>query len=133
MPRARVSAITLDVSDLDRSVAFWGSLLGLKEVDRYQQYVWLDDVAPGVSLILQQVDDLHVSKNRMHFELASPDADTVIARVQQLGGARLTDVEDPVYALTVMTDPDGNEFCVSRRPSPAMAQSAGKKPAGAAE
>lgn len=114
---AQVSGITLDVSDLDRSVAFWCALLGFEERGRHEQYAWLKEVAPGVPLILQEVAEPHTGKNRMHFELVDADPTALIARVIELGGSHVTDVDDAAYSLTVMADPDGNEMCISREQS----------------
>lgn len=79
--------------------------------------MWLDEVAPGVTLILQRVAETKTIKNRVHLELVATDAEATISRVVELGGTRIDDLDETDYALTVMGDPDGNEFCISRRPS----------------
>ncbi len=120
-PIGVVRGITLDVADLDRAAAFWGAVLGLEVIDSYDTYVWLEDVAPGIRLILQRVPEAKSTKNRAHLDVSSPDPQALIERVEALGGSRISDVEDPAYSLTVMADPDGNEFCVTRRLSSALA------------
>lgn len=112
-----VRGITIDVTDLDRSATFWSRLLGITERERSDDYVWLDEVAPGVTLILQRVPELKFAKNRVHLEILAADPDATISRVEDLGGSRIGDLEVPQYAITVMGDPDGNEFCLNRRPS----------------
>lgn len=115
-----VRGITVDVSDLDRGSRFWGTLLGLEEVERYQEYLWMGEIAPGLPLILQETGDRKLGKNRVHFDL-SGDADGAVERLASALGATLVEeVENPAYALVVMADPDGNEFCISRRLSPAL-------------
>jgi catechol 2,3-dioxygenase-like lactoylglutathione lyase family enzyme len=114
--RRWVDAVTIDVSDLDSGTAFWGGLLGLGEVKRREQYAFLADFRPGVPLILQEVDDAKVAKNRMHFEVHSEDPPRTIAWVLENGGQQLEEHVTDWYSLVVMTDPDGNEFCVNNRP-----------------
>lgn len=117
---AVVRGVTLDVSDLARSERFWTAILDCEVADRYETYSWLDEIAPGVRLILQEVPEPKSAKNRAHLDLWSADPEALIVRVESLGGARIADVDDPAYSLTVMSDPDGNEFCISRRLSPAL-------------
>jgi predicted enzyme related to lactoylglutathione lyase len=112
-----VRGITIDVTDLDRSASFWSRLLGISERARDSDYVWFEEVAPGVTLILQRVPELKFAKNRVHLEILAADPEATISRVEKLGGSRISDLEIPQYAITVMGDPDGNEFCLNRRPS----------------
>lgn len=109
--------MTIDVSDLDRGAGFWGGLLDLAETHRYQEYVWLGEIAPGLELILQQTGDRKLTKNRVHFDIAGEPAAALEQRARDLGAVLVDEVDDPAYALVVMADPDGNEFCISRRPS----------------
>jgi catechol 2,3-dioxygenase-like lactoylglutathione lyase family enzyme len=109
--------VTIDVSDLDRGIAFWGGLLDLVETRRYQEYAWLGEVAPGVELILQQTADRKLNKNRVHFDIAGDPPAALEGRARELGAIVVDEVDNPAYALVVMADPDGNEFCISRRPS----------------
>jgi hypothetical protein len=53
-----------------------------------------------------QVPESKTAKNRLHFDLRAPGAmDDEVARLQRLGAG-----------LTVMADPEGNEFCVEPGP-----------------
>jgi catechol 2,3-dioxygenase-like lactoylglutathione lyase family enzyme len=117
---ARVRGITIDVTDLERSAIFWGSLLGVEVTGRYDTYLWLDEIAPGVRLILQQVAELKEAKNRVHLDVHPDAGKDLVALVESLGGTRLSNVGDPSYSLTVMADPDGNEFCVLHQLSGAL-------------
>lgn len=118
---ATVRAVTVDVSDLDRGVRFWGTLLGCSVSARMGGYVWFDEIAPGIRLVLQQVAETGASKNRVHLDLVPTDADATARLVEELGGHRVEDVDEAGYSLTVMADPDGNEFCLTRRLSDALA------------
>lgn len=113
--------ITVDVSDLDRGEAFWGSLLAVATRRRRKDYLWFEEIAPGVQLILQQVPERKVGKNRVHLDLGSPEPETLISTVEALGGSRVATVENDDYSLTVLADPDGNEFCILDRLSAGLA------------
>ena len=130
MATAHIRGVTIDVSDRDRAERFWGGLLGLTVARRIDQYSYFDDAFEGVRLILQEVPDPKVTKNRMHLDLSSDDPTALIEKVKSLGGGVISDVEDPSYSLTVACDPDGNEFCVSRRLSAGLAHDSGSKPPG---
>jgi hypothetical protein len=56
------------------------------------------------------VPEPKTAKNRMHFDLRAPDGDVAaeVDRLAALGATVLRRGED----LTVMQDPEGNEFCV---------------------
>ncbi|HLU31569.1 MAG TPA: VOC family protein [Acidimicrobiia bacterium] len=118
-----VRGITIDVADLARAKAFWTQLLGVATRSESESYVWLSEIAPGVRLVLQRVPDVKTSKNRVHLEIVAEDTEPVITRVEAMGGTRVRDLEAPEYALTVMSDPDGNEFCLNRRPSVGLVES----------
>ncbi len=117
---ARVRGITIDVADLERAAVFWSSLLGVDIEDRHDTYLWLGEISPGVRLILQQVPDSKRSKNRVHLDIQAEGETDLVAVVEALGGSRVGDVDDLHYSLTVVADPDGDEFCVIHRLSPAL-------------
>ena len=119
---ARIRGITIDVSDRERSERFWGEVLGLTVSRRLDEYSYFGGAPGGVRLILQEVDDRKVTKNRMHLDVTTDDPDALLALVLELGGKVVADVEHPSYELTVAADPDGNEFCISRRPSGPLAE-----------
>ncbi|MDX1689675.1 MAG: VOC family protein [Acidimicrobiia bacterium] len=117
----RLRGITIDVAERERSERFWGGLFGVAVSGRLDQYSYFDEVAPGVRLILQVVDDPKRTKNRLHLDLQPDDHDEAVRRILELGGSVVGEVDDPSYALTVAADPDGNEFCVARRLSGPLA------------
>jgi catechol 2,3-dioxygenase-like lactoylglutathione lyase family enzyme len=111
--------VTVDVTDLDRSTAFYATALGVHPLRREGAYQYLSEVAPGVKLILQQTADSKSSKNRVHLDLIGDDE--VVEAVVAAGGSRRWSVEESDYALTVVADPDDKEFCILTRPSPELA------------
>jgi hypothetical protein len=69
----------------------------------------------GPGMVFVPVPEGKSVKNRLHIDLAphtSQDRDAEIARLERLGAKRV-DVGQPVAASwTVLSDPEGNEFCV---------------------
>ena len=67
----------------------------------------------GANLWFQRVPEPRTVKNRLHFDLRAPDpvADEV-RRLTAIGATVARESED----ITVMRDPEGNEFCVERWP-----------------
>ncbi|MFV0126557.1 VOC family protein [Streptomyces sp. HMX112] len=107
--RMRIKDLVIDCEDPERLAAFWGALLGRPVTARMGPYVWLArDGGPGMGF--QRVAGPRAGKNRVHFDLASPDPAAERQRIEALGGRFL-----PQYAeggFLVMADPEGNEFCV---------------------
>jgi Glyoxalase-like domain len=68
----------------------------------------------GRRLLFQQVPEPKTVKNRLHLDVhAGPDRrDAEVARLRELGAEVLREVKEPGTEHVVMTDPEGNEFCV---------------------
>jgi len=114
MSTATVGSIMVDCNDLDAMSGFWCRVLDLEEKLRFPGYVWLSRVSEGgPALAFQQVPEPRTVKNRIHLDLATPDLEGFAARVESLGGARLSDHEMGGHSWSVFADPEGNVFCVS--------------------
>lgn len=111
----RIWTIVVDCADADRAAEFWSGVLGVEIVSRYRQYVFLGHVAPGVRMTLQEVPEAKLAKSRIHFDVQPDDHDALVATVVRLGGSVLGRVVDDAFSLTVVADPDGNEFCINDR------------------
>jgi len=115
--------IGIDCADPERLAPFWASALGyaIGDLDRAGDY--LDLVPADASqpvVYLQRVPEPKITKNRLHLDLMTPDAEGTIARLTRLGaskiGSPMTGSEGGWWQ--VMADPDGNEFCVCRIDEP---------------
>ncbi len=115
-------AVVLDCADLDRATDFWCAALGYvtlpKEAGSGPYHVLLPADGSGIELLLQQVTDAKVGKNRMHFDLRVLDLDAEVARLLALGASQVTDepLRNNGWTWHVLRDPDRNEFCVLRPP-----------------
>ncbi|MBC9729235.1 VOC family protein [Streptomyces sp. TRM68367] len=104
-----IKDLIIDCVDPERLASFWAELLGRPIAARTGPYVWLArGDGPGVGF--QKVAEAKVGKNRVHFDVASPDPASEQVRVEKLGG-RLLD-QYAAGGFLVMADPEGNEFCV---------------------
>ncbi|MFI7297813.1 VOC family protein [Streptomyces sp. NPDC050121] len=69
----------------------------------------------GRRLLFQRVPEPKTVKNRLHLDL-HPGAQLragEVERLKALGASVLREVNEPSGAWVVMTDPEGNEFCVN--------------------
>jgi catechol 2,3-dioxygenase-like lactoylglutathione lyase family enzyme len=64
----------------------------------------------GPRLFFQRVPEPRTAKNRLHLDLRCDDPDGELARIQGLGARVQGEFDDHV----VLTDPEGNEFCLQR-------------------
>ncbi|MCM0677395.1 VOC family protein [Micromonospora phytophila] len=115
----RVAQYTLDVADLDLMAGFWAAALGY-EVDAggdgsAKLYPPLR-TAGAPTVWLQGSGTPKRGKNRLHLDVvADGDPRDEVARLIALG-ARPTDVgQSGDEGFVVLTDPEGNEFCVLDR------------------
>ncbi|MEV7275735.1 VOC family protein [Streptomyces sp. NPDC093111] len=72
------------------------------------------DTGLGRRILFQRVPEPKTVKNRLHIDL-HPQADSreaEVARLTALGAATLREVAQPGGSWVVMSDPEGNEFCV---------------------
>jgi predicted enzyme related to lactoylglutathione lyase len=69
---------------------------------------------PG--LLFARVPEPKTIKNRLHLDFRPDDQDAAVERLLRLGATR-TDVGQGEQSWVVLSDPEGNEFCVlsSRR------------------
>ena len=105
----QIEAILVDCHDPERLARFWSELLERPIEGRRGPYVWIR-VSDDMTLGMQRVTADKHGKNRVHFDIAAEDVAATEQRVLELGGARATGYEDGGFL--VMTDPEGNEFCV---------------------
>lgn len=106
-----VSHIDLPVTDFARAEAFWGKLIGLKEVKRGEGFIDLD----SGSVIVRMV---HVAKvtRPATVRVSVPDVQTAFDLLVQAGGQGLYEAyRTPALEIEAhVADPDGNTVIVWR-------------------
>ena len=109
----------LDTNDLDTLAAFWSAALSFeREAGEHPTYRALRD-PEGLrpDLILQWVPEPRPGKNRMHLDLLVSDQAAEADRLVGLGARILTTAfEEDGHVLSVLADPEGNEFCLVQPP-----------------
>jgi predicted enzyme related to lactoylglutathione lyase len=106
-----VTHLDLPVTDLIRAEAFWGKLIGLKEVKRGEGFIDLD----SGSVILRLVQVPTVSRPAT-LRVSVPDVQSAFEMLLQNGGRALYEAyRTPALELEAhVADPDGNTIIVWR-------------------
>lgn len=108
----------LDCVDADVLADFWAAALGFRREAFHAPYVRLADPAERwPNLLLQQVPERRLGKNRMHLDMQVIDVPGELERLCALGASVVERPHDDDGFLTaILADPEGNEFCVIRPP-----------------
>jgi predicted enzyme related to lactoylglutathione lyase len=115
--------VTLDCRDAGVVARFWEAVTGYAREHVHQpgNDYWVVGPPDGgrPRMVFVTVPERKSIKNRMHLDLLPIDADQAeeVARFLDLGASVVDDRRrsDP-GGWVVMADPEGNEFCVERRP-----------------
>jgi hypothetical protein len=95
--RSRLTAVLVDVppGDFDKTVAFWGAVLGGAEqrFDELPEYVAFGHPTPGI-----------------HIDIETDDIEAEVARLSQLGATEI----GRHRSWVIMKDPASVVFCVVR-------------------
>lgn len=135
--------VAVDCADPERLAAFWAAVLGYvvgappagyaswQDFSRSAGSVgeaWsavVDPAGAGPRVLFHRVPEPKAGKNRVHLDVRVSVAgevsaetrrrqvDAEVARLQSLGGIYLRTEEDEHDYFAVMTDPEGNEFCIN--------------------
>ena len=108
-----LAMITFDSTDALSLARWWAEHTGAQIVVENDGWYVISVLPNGLRLAFQKVDDPTPGKNRIHIDLVAPDRDAEVARLVEAGATKLADHEMPGFAWTVLTDPDGNQFCVA--------------------
>jgi predicted enzyme related to lactoylglutathione lyase len=105
--------ITIDCADPQGLARFWTAALGTTMANDYGEFVMLAAPEGGLPLGLQRVPEPRAGKNRVHIDFGGDDRGAEVTRLVELGAKEVAEHQVPGLAWTVLTDPEGNEFCVS--------------------
>ena len=114
--------LVLDCADPERLAEFWAPALGYVNLGTFGNYVaLLPDGRPGPKLLLQRVDEAKTVKNRMHLDFEVADIHAEAKRLLALGATQVSEGPCAEHGTTwlLMSDPEGNEFCVCDGGQPA--------------
>jgi len=114
--------LVLDCADPEPLAKFWSEALGYANVGTAGSYLALyPRQGNGPKLLLQRVTEPKTAKNRMHLDIEVPDIECEAKRLTELGAQRVSDSTCSEHGSTwiLMTDPEGNEFCICDNGTPA--------------
>jgi predicted enzyme related to lactoylglutathione lyase len=112
-PAVELGALTFDAADALALAQFWATV--------WQTTCRPATVLPGAAvidagpghptLLFLPVPESKAAKNRCHPDLHTADVDTVVATAQAAGATKIAEFRHPGHWV-VLTDPEGNEFCI---------------------
>jgi predicted enzyme related to lactoylglutathione lyase len=113
----RVGSTVINCADIDAMTAFWAVALGLtpSSMDPDDDFRVLRGERVNISLQLSATPV--TARDQMHLDLYSDEQAAEVERLVALGATFVRHCEDPGDDYVVLTDPEGNEFCVCAMPS----------------
>jgi hypothetical protein len=123
----RITELVLDAHDPDLLARFWCTVLGYVELDRVDGSIEIGPAEAGFggpqpTIVFDRTDEPKSGKLRLHIDVNATDRDQE-AELDRLlaAGARRADIgQTGNESWHVLTDPEGNEFCLLRRRMPAV-------------
>lgn len=109
-----IRMVTIDCHDPSRLAAFWSKATGCAVTADYGDFVM---VASTPVLGFQRVPDPTPGKNRVHLDGGGADREALVHHLCGLGATEHETRTVPGLTWTVMTDPEGNYFCVGNAES----------------
>ncbi|GAB3827811.1 VOC family protein [Kribbella italica] len=122
----RVQCVNYDAIDPAAQARFWAEVLGWRITFEHEKEYVLeppagspeDGIVPDILFLRVAADEPKALKNRVHMDLRPEDQSAEVARIESLGGKQVDIGQDATASWVVMTDPEGNEFCVLRAFTP---------------
>ena len=112
----RLGSTVINCADLELMTSFWAEALGLtpSSVTLGDDFRVLRGEHGNLSLQLSRTPV--TARDQMHLDLYSDDQAAEVKRLVGLGARIVRHHRPPDDDYVVMTDPEGNEFCVCARP-----------------
>jgi hypothetical protein len=106
-----IKTVTFDCADALVLARFWAAALGSDvDEDSTAERAYVEAAGwGGPNIWFARVPEPKAAKNRMHFDLRAPGS--VADEVARLVGLGASVLREGAH-LTMMADPEGNEFCV---------------------
>jgi catechol 2,3-dioxygenase-like lactoylglutathione lyase family enzyme len=115
---SRIAVIAVDALEPRVLADFWCDVLGWHVIEEGEGLVSIgpaDGSWPTIDLI--PVPEKKTIKNRLHLDVRADGTGTAeeLARLLALGARRVDVGQDPEVSWVVLSDPEGNEFCLLSR------------------
>jgi len=103
--------VIIDTRDMATGVGFWSRVLGRPAGGGDPPFTDLVSMDTPVTVSVQQVERWEHGQTGVHIDIRVRDLDVAIEQVRALGG-ELVEIRGDTQPWAVMTDPDGNTFCL---------------------
>lgn len=108
----RLGSTVINCADIDLLTGFWTQALNLVPSSTAAGDDFRVLRGDHVNLSLQRARTAVTARDQMHLDLYTDDQAAEVARLGELGAKVVRHCRDPDDDYVVMTDPEGNEFCV---------------------
>jgi catechol 2,3-dioxygenase-like lactoylglutathione lyase family enzyme len=109
----RLGSTVINCADIETMTRFWSQALHLKPGSDDPDFRVLRGEHVNVSV--QRAQNPVTARDQMHLDLYSDDQAAEVERLTGLGARAVRHVREPDDDYVVMTDPEGNEFCVAAK------------------
>lgn len=108
----RLGSTVVNCADLELMTSFWSQALGLVPSSSAPDDDFRVLRGQYVNVSLQLARTPVTTRDQMHFDLYTNDQTGEVERLVGLGAKVVRHNRDPEDDYVVMTDPEGNEFCL---------------------
>lgn len=108
----RLGSTVINCADIETMTTFWSRALGLAASSSGPEDDFRVLRGDHVNISLQLASTAVTARDQMHLDLYSTDQPADVQRLARLGAKVVRHNRDPADDYVVMTDPEGNEFCV---------------------
>jgi len=113
---SRWFCVVVDALDPVRLAAWWAEVLDyrVKREKADEVLIGPEGQDSGPQLCFVAVPDPKDGKNRLHLDLSPDDQDAEVERLLDMGARHVDIGQSAAASWVVLSDPEGNEFCVLR-------------------
>jgi predicted enzyme related to lactoylglutathione lyase len=108
----RLGSTVINCADMELMTSFWSRALNLVPSSAADDDDFRVLRGGHVNLSLQLAHTVISARDQMHLDLYTNDQAAEVQRLAGLGARVVRHQRDPGDDYVVMTDPEGNEFCV---------------------
>lgn len=111
----RVGSTVINCADIETMTRFWTAALDLLPSSTGPDDDFRRLQGRPINISLQRARTLVRARDQMHLDLYSDEMDAQVARLVDLGAVYVRRGRDEGGDFVVLTDPEGNEFCVCQK------------------
>ncbi len=113
----RLGSVVINCANLEQMTAFWSAALDFRVGPVSPAGDFRTLAGDLLQLSLQVAQTPVIARDQMHLDLYTREQSEEVSRLLALGATFVRHNEDPDDNYVVLTDPEGNEFCVCALPA----------------